>query len=550
MWPTLRNFLTVPGELAGKGVRIAVVDGDFPPHPDITSNERRTTWKVMVMEPDPQPRVFEAEPGPWKGGAHGLWAAASAAGSGAESRGLYRGMAPEADLFLVAEYFPGQGEDPEGRDAAHVKALEWVRDNWREHEIRAVLSARRCGVDSSLLPWQTEPVRILCEEIAAAGVLVMAGSGNTDDRTAGTTEAAAPSVLSVGGIAIPPDGDLERADTYPGSRGTTFEGKWIPEVLAPAENVVLPHGTDEEVESHFYGRMDHLPRRYAREQGTSFSGPIALGAAACVWQAHPDWTAQEMKTSLIAASQKRPRWSDLRAGLVSVEGASAMAGPEAPPAAAASPYQTWSGWRRRPVAYRTDRLGSADSDQVKDIILSFLGDALPVAAIKPICECSTHPTPEVRAAALCALASESSEVEPDHIAEGIGDDSPIVRSAAVHLLQNCPASWSECGASLIPLFKDPSLDVRYVSIRLAERMAHPRFARAIASGLEEDARHDRACHFGARRDALEAITGHRLALNPPYVHGHPHYSDGRRDARMDLARRWKDWLRNDWPDRA
>ena len=27
MWPTLRDFLSVPDELTGKGVRIAVVDG-------------------------------------------------------------------------------------------------------------------------------------------------------------------------------------------------------------------------------------------------------------------------------------------------------------------------------------------------------------------------------------------------------------------------------------------------------------------------------------------------------------------------------------------
>ena len=84
MWPTLRDFLSVPDELTGKGVRIAVVDGNFPSHPDITTNEQRTTYKVMVMESEPQPKVFEAEPGPWKGGAHGLWAAAAAAGSGAE----------------------------------------------------------------------------------------------------------------------------------------------------------------------------------------------------------------------------------------------------------------------------------------------------------------------------------------------------------------------------------------------------------------------------------------------------------------------------------
>ena len=550
MWPTLRDFLSVPDELTGKGVRIAVVDGDFPSHPDITTNEQRTTYKVMVMESEAQPKVFEAEPRPWKGGAHGLWAAAAAAGSGAESQGLYRGIAPEADLFLVAEYFPGQSEDPEGRYAAQIKALEWVRDNWRKYEIRAVLSAHRCGIDSSLLPWQTEPIRILCEEIAADGLLVMAGSGNTSDRTAQITEASAPSVLSVGGIAISPDGDLDRAEAFPGSRGTTFEGKWIPEILAPAENVVLPHGTDEEVENHFYSKIDDLPRRYARRLGTSFSGPIALGAAACVWQAHPSWTALEMKTALVASSLKRSQWSDLRAGLVSVEGALAMEATEHPPEPVTSPYRTWSAWRKSSVEYRMDQLGDGDSDQVKDIILSFLGDVFPDAAVKQISKCLIHPEPEVRAATLCVLASKTSEVNSEYIKEGFRDVSPIVRSAAVHSLQNCPALWSECSASLSVLFNDPSLDVRYVSIRLADRTALPRFAEAIVSGLEEDARMNRMCHFGARRDALEVITGHRLPLKPPYVDGHPHYSDALRDARVDLARRWEDWLCYDWPSRA
>ena len=550
MWPTLRDFLNVPDELTGKGVRIAVVDGDFPSHPDITTNEQRTTYKVMVMGPEPQPKVFEAELGPWKGGAHGLWAAASAAGSGAESQGLYRGIAPEADLFLVAEYFPGQSEDPEGRYAAQIKALEWVRDNWRKYEIRAVLSAHRCGIDSSLLPWQTEPIRILCEEIAAAGVLVMAGSGNTSDRTAGVTEPAAPSVLSVGGIAISPDGDLDRAEAFPGSRGTTFEGKWIPEILAPAENIVVPHGTDEEIENHFYSKIDDLPRRYARRLGTSFSGPIALGAAACVWQAHPSWTALEMKTALIASSLKRPQWSDLRAGLVSVEDALAMEATGDPSEPVTSPYQTWSAWRKSSIKYRMDQLGDDDSEQVKDVILSFFGDALQDAAVKQISKCLIHPEPEVRAATLCVLASKTSEVNSEYIKEGFRDVSPIVRSAAVHLLQNCPALWSECSASLSVLFNDPSLDVRYVSIRLADRTALPRFVEEIVSGLEEDARMNRVCHFGARRDALEAITGHRLPLKPSYVDGHPHYSDVLRDARVDQARRWEDWLRQDWPSRA
>ena len=371
----------------------------------------------------------------------------------------------------------------------------------------------------------------------------MAGSGNTSDRTAGVSEPAAPSVLSVGGIAISPDGDLDRADMFPGSRGTTFEGKWIPEILAPAENIVLPHGTDEEIENHFYGKIDDLPRRYARNIGTSFSGPIALGAAACLWQAHPSWTALKMKTALIASSLKRPQWSDLRAGLVSVEGALAMEAAEHPPEPVTSPYRTWSAWRKNSVEYRMDQLSAGDSKQVKDVILSFVGDALPDAALQRISACVNHSKPHVRAATVCALASKTSDVNSDYIEEACRDVSPIVRSAAVYLLQNCPDLWSECSASLRTLFSDTSLDVRYVSLHLARRMAHPRFPEEIVSGLDEDARMDQITNFAARRDALEAITGHRLPLSPPYVDGHPHYSDALRDSRVDLARRWEDWLR-------
>ena len=105
-------------------------------------------------------------------------------------------------------------------------------------------------------------------------------------------------MLSVGGVAIPQDGGPHRARMYQGCRGTTFEGKWIPDILAPAENVVLPHRNDEEIENHFYAKIDDIPFRYARTSGTSFSGPALLGAAACLWQAHPGWTAREMKSAL------------------------------------------------------------------------------------------------------------------------------------------------------------------------------------------------------------------------------------------------------------
>lgn len=547
MWPSLRDFLRVPGELTGKNVRIAIIEGEIPNHPDISTNERRTSYLVRGMsEPETSPEVFQAEPGPWAGGWHALCAAAAAGGSGAESQGIYRGVAPEADLFLVAKYSREPGYDIE---KAHIKALEWVLHNWRKYEIRGVLSALKSRIGSGLLPWQTDPRRILCEELAAEGVLVVSGSGNRPDETTGIAEAAAPSVLSVGGVAIPPDGDPHRAEMFQGCRGTTFEGKWIPDILAPAENVVLPHRNDEEIENHFYAKMDDIPFRYARTCGTSFSGPALLGAAACLWQAHPGWTAREMKSALISSSLKRPEWSDLRAGLVSVSGAVDSDVAETSRESVMSPYQNWSFWRNSSLKYRLDGLKGNNPDEVKDVILSFVGDDLPHQAMSLICKQTKHPVDSVRAAALCALASGPlSQVDSGYLLSAFRDSSPIVRMAGIYLLRGRSDLWAECRASFRDLFDDTSLDVRIESFHLATKMAYPDFAEGIVAGLEEDARMRRVANFAARRDALEAITGQQLPLKPPYIPSQPSQDDSLRVARINLARRWESWLSANWLD--
>ena len=544
MWPSLRDFLRVPGELTGKNVCIAVIDGEFPNHPDISTNERRASYLVRGMsEPETSPDIFQAEPGPWSGGWHALCAAA-AGGSGAESQGIYKGVAPEADLFLVALYSREPGYDIE---KARIKALEWVLHNWRKYEIRGVLSASKSRIGSGLFPWQTDLRRILCEELASEGVLVVSGSGNRPDETTGIAEAAAPSVLSVGGVAIPQDGDPYRARMYQGCRGTTFEGKWIPDILAPAENVVLPHRNDEEIENNFYAKIDDIPFRYARTDGTSFSGPALLGAAACLWQAHPGWTAREMKSALISSSLKRSEWSDLHAGLVSVSGAMANGAPETAHWHVTSPYQNWSLWRKSSLEHRLDGLKSNNPDEIKNVILSFVGDDLPHQAISLICRQTKHLVADVRAAALCALAGgPPSQVNSDYIISAFRDSSPIVRMAGVYLLRGRSDLWSECRASLSDLFDDTSLDVRIESFYLATKMAYPDFAEGIVAGLEEDARMGRVANFAARRDALEAITGQQLPLKPPYIPSQRSQDDSLRVARVDQAQRWEDWLSENW----
>ena len=545
MWPSLREFLRIPGELTGRSVRIAVIDGEFPKHPDICTNDRRTSYLVPGMaEPDATPEVFTAEPGPWKGGWHALCAAAAAGGSGAESGGRYTGAAPEADLFLVAMYSREPGWDGE---AAHIKALEWVRDNWRKYEIRAVLSSRKSRIGSGVFPWQTDRRRILCEELVDDGLLVVSGTGNRPDETTVIAEAAAPSVLSVGGVVIPPDGDPERAAMYQGSRGTTFDGKWVPEVLAPAQNVVLPHRNDEEIETHYFRNMGDLPARYARTEGNSFSGPALLGAAACVWQAHPGWTTGEMRSALISTSLAKSAWSGLRAGLVSVTDAVAEGASAADCGSVRYPYQTWSSLRKISPEDRLNQIERDNPDDVREAILSFIGDDLPDRTSRAICKQTKHRVPQVRAAALCAIArGRRALVNSDYALDALRDSSQVVRMAGVYLLTRRSDLWSECAECLSDCFDDSSLDVRIETLVLARSMAYPDFAEPIVNGLEDDARMGRVANFAARRDALEAITGQRLPLCPPYVSGQPSQGDPLRVARVYLACRWQDWLSENW----
>lgn len=235
-WPSIRNYLRIPFDLTGKGVGIAIVDGSFPNHPDIASSPQRNTYVVKISEPNPAPVLMSADDGPWTKGRHGLCAAAAAAGSGKLSQGQYDGAAPEADLYLIET---GRLVTVQDIETKFVAALDWLHQNWRRYKIRGVVLTIVATRDTGLLPWQADPIRIECEKLSRDGLLVVAASGNTKELTS-NGPASSPSILSVGGVIVPEDAVSSHSKPYHCCRGSTFEGKWVPEILAPAKNIVLP----------------------------------------------------------------------------------------------------------------------------------------------------------------------------------------------------------------------------------------------------------------------------------------------------------------------
>ena len=173
--------LKVPPELTGSAVCIAVVDGDFRPHPDIASTERRITRFVRAADEVPEVLPLEDAPGPWLGGGHGLWAAAVAAGTGVTAEGRYVGVAPDSGIVLVAGWRRGV---PPGHDHANItRAMRWVLHDHREYGSRGVSTGVGAVDKTGLLPWLCDPLRLVGEALAAEGLLVVGASGNVDDLT-------------------------------------------------------------------------------------------------------------------------------------------------------------------------------------------------------------------------------------------------------------------------------------------------------------------------------------------------------------------------------
>ncbi|RVT71349.1 T9SS type A sorting domain-containing protein [Flavobacterium sufflavum] len=122
-------------------------------------------------------------------------------------------------------------------------------------------------------------------EIAfSRGMLVVVSSGN-DGGTKSPyigAPADAPSVIAVGAV---------KADkTIAGfsSIGPSFDGRIKPDVMAQGEKTVV---SDENGNSIFLS-------------GTSFSAPIISGMLACLWQAYPDKTNQEIKELMLESATK------------------------------------------------------------------------------------------------------------------------------------------------------------------------------------------------------------------------------------------------------
>ena len=267
-----------------------------------------------------------------------------AAGNGFSSDGLYRGIAPDANVVLVK--IGKSGRIPESNIES---GLRWVLKNKNQFGIRIVnISA---GGDFE----QTYLENSLCELVEEAvkeGLVVVCAVGNAGLAPGHPVlpPASSPSSIAVGGLDDQNSLNRARRGMYRSSYGPTIDGLQKPEVIAPGIWVaapILPH-TPTADEAQLYATLDSAPddelrnilvanrgvdkdidecrdlpipllrqlitiklregnvinEHYKFVDGTSFASPIVASIVACMLEANPKLRPQQVKRILIETAER------------------------------------------------------------------------------------------------------------------------------------------------------------------------------------------------------------------------------------------------------
>ncbi|MCA1635039.1 MAG: S8 family serine peptidase [Acidobacteria bacterium] len=325
----------------GRGVTVAFLDSGFYAHPDLTTPASRILAYHNVI-PKGTGTLQTPETASW----HGMMTSVVAAGNGALSGGFFRGIAPDSSVVCVKVSKGGRVSE---RNI--MRGLKWALEHREEYNIRVVNISAGGDAEQSYLD---NPLSQLVERAVSEGLVVVCAVGNAGHEPSHPVlpPASAPSAIAVGGLDDRNSLDPARRGMYRSSYGPTFDGLQKPEVLAPGIWVpapILPHtptaaeaelyailhrAADEElrpiIEAHKgvdrdfdesrdmpvyllrhlisvkLHENDVISEHYKFVDGTSFAAPIVSSIVACLLEANPRLSPQQVKRILIDTAERLP----------------------------------------------------------------------------------------------------------------------------------------------------------------------------------------------------------------------------------------------------
>ncbi len=249
----------------GKNVGVAVLDTGIVPHMDIRENI--AVFKDFVN--------YRTEM--YDDNGHGTHVSGIIAGRGTKSKGIYKGIAPDAKLIML------KCLDYEGNGSINdaEKCIHFILHNRDRYNIRIV----NISIGSVLNPDSEDNQRLIesVEMLWKKGFVVIVAAGNNGPGAGSiTVPGCAKSVITVGANDESPGIVYRRKRTsadYSG-RGPTENCIVKPEIVCP--------GTD--IMSCSVGN-----RMYSKKSGTSMSAPVVAGVIALMLERYPFYTNKQVK---------------------------------------------------------------------------------------------------------------------------------------------------------------------------------------------------------------------------------------------------------------
>ena len=308
----------------GSGVGVAIIDSGVANWHDDLGSERVTHFADFVTY---LPTAHDDY-------GHGTHVAGIIAGSGYDSGGARRGIAPGASLIVLKVL----DETGDGYISNVIAAIDYAVEQRTRLNIRVLNLSVSAGVFES---YNTDPFTLAAKRAVDAGIVVVTAAGNLGRNEKGqvqrggiTAPGNAPWVLTVG--ASNHHRTANRSDDTLAaftSRGpTNIDGEMKPDVVAPGvgiESLAAVGSTlyNASPGSRLAGTVDTAMPPYFAMTGTSMAAPVVAGTVALMLEANPDLTPNLVKAILQYTAERRTRYDAAAqgAGFLNARGAIQLA---------------------------------------------------------------------------------------------------------------------------------------------------------------------------------------------------------------------------------
>lgn len=289
----------------GKNVYVAVLDSGIALHPDFRG-------RVAAF------RDFTGTKGLWSvypcydDNGHGTHVCGILGGSGAASKGKYKGIAPEC-LLVCGKVLDRKGA---GSLKGLLRGIEWIMDLRRHYPIRIVNISIEMDDEEKLNQEELELLREYFEILWQQEVLIVAAAGNKGPNPMTLSPIGESGCCICVGCN---DGNYKGADGHacsdysgrgPGKRTdrrACANPLKKPDIVAPGTDIV----------SCNYRFRD---RPYVAKSGTSMSAPIVSGACALCLHKYPWLSNLELRRILLNSARDMGQgWSAQGAGLLQID---------------------------------------------------------------------------------------------------------------------------------------------------------------------------------------------------------------------------------------